>query len=65
MSRFKNWYVNILSTGLEDVAFAAWEWLDCFNNRRLLQPIGNIPPAEFEMLYYLLFKESAEVAWHK
>lgn len=26
-------------------------WVDWFNNRRLLEPIGNIPPAEFEMLY--------------
>ncbi len=27
-------------------------WVDWFNNRRLLEPIGNIPPAEFEELYY-------------
>lgn len=26
--------------------------VDWFNNRRLLEPIGNIPPAEFEELYY-------------
>jgi len=26
-------------------------WVDWFNNRRLLEPIGNIPPAEFEVLY--------------
>jgi putative transposase len=26
-------------------------WVDWFNNRRLLEPIGNIPPAEFEELY--------------
>jgi transposase InsO family protein len=26
--------------------------LDWFNNRRLLEPIGNIPPAEAEALYY-------------
>jgi putative transposase len=27
-------------------------WVDWFNNRRLLEPIGNIPPVEFEELYY-------------
>jgi putative transposase len=26
-------------------------WVDWFNNRRLLEPIGDIPPAEFEVLY--------------
>lgn len=37
---------------LEAVEFATLEWVDWFNNRRLLEPIGNIPPAEYEMLYY-------------
>jgi len=37
---------------IEDVEFATLEWVDWFNNRRLLEPIGNIPPAEFEMAYY-------------
>ena len=27
------------------------EWVDRFNNRRLLEPIGNIPPAEFRAMY--------------
>jgi len=36
---------------LEEVEFATLEWVDWFNNRRLLQPIGDIPPAEFEALY--------------
>jgi len=26
--------------------------VDWFNNRRLLEPIGNIPPAEAERKYY-------------
>jgi transposase InsO family protein len=26
--------------------------VDWFNHRRLLEPIGNIPPAEFEALHY-------------
>ncbi len=32
-----------------------WEtlkWVDWFNNRRLLEPVGNIPPAEAEMKFY-------------
>jgi hypothetical protein len=32
--------------------FAMLEWVDWFNNRRLLEPIGNIPPAEAEARYY-------------
>ncbi|MGF7178132.1 transposase InsO family protein [Azospirillum doebereinerae] len=28
------------------------KWVDWFNNRRLLEPIGNIPPAEAEARYY-------------
>ena len=37
---------------LEAVEFATLEWVDWFNNRRLLEPIGNIPPAEAEDQYY-------------
>jgi len=37
---------------LEAVEYATLEWVDWFNNRRLLEPIGNVPPAEFEMAYY-------------
>lgn len=37
---------------LEAVEFATLAWVDWFNNRRLLEPIGNIPPAEYEMLYW-------------
>jgi len=36
----------------EEVEFATLEWVDWFNNRRLLGPIGYIPPAEYEELYY-------------
>jgi transposase InsO family protein len=32
----------------EAVEFATLEWVDWFDNRRLLEPIGNIPPAEAE-----------------
>ena len=34
------------------VEFATLEWVDWFNHRRLLEPIGNIPPAEAERNYY-------------
>jgi putative transposase len=37
---------------LEAVELATLEWVDWFNHRRLLEPIGNIPPAEAEALYY-------------
>ena len=36
----------------EAVEFATLEWVDWFNNKRLLEPIGNIPPAEAEARYY-------------
>ena len=36
----------------EAVEFATLEWVDWFNNRRLLASIGNIPPAEAEAAYY-------------
>ena len=37
---------------LEAVELATLEWVDWFNHRRLLEPIGNIPPAEAEARYY-------------
>jgi transposase InsO family protein len=37
---------------MDEVEYAALEWVDWFNNRRLLEPIGDIPPAEFEQAYY-------------
>jgi len=37
---------------LDAVEYATLEWVDWFNNRRLLEPIGNVPPAEFEQAYY-------------
>ena len=36
----------------EAVEFATLEWVDWFNHRRLLEPIGNIPPAEAEARYH-------------
>jgi len=36
----------------EAVEYATLEWVDWFNHRRLLEPIGNMPPAEFEASYH-------------
>jgi putative transposase len=41
----------------EAVEFATLTWVDWFNNRRLLEPIGNIPPAEAEQRYYATLDE--------
>ena len=46
----------------EAVEFATLEWVDWFNNRRLMQPIGNIPPAEAEERYYAMLEEPAMAA---
>jgi len=37
---------------LEAVEFATLEWVNWFNTRRLLEPIGHVPPAEAEKAYY-------------
>lgn len=46
----------------EAVEFATLSWVDWFNNRRLLEPIGNIPPAEAEERYYAMLEEPAMAA---
>ena len=38
--------------GLDDVEFATLDWIGWYNDKRLLEPIGDIPPAEFEQMYY-------------
>ncbi len=37
--------------GIDVVEYATLEWVDWFNHRRLLEPIGYVPPAEFEAAY--------------
>ena len=37
--------------GIDDVEYATLEWVDWFNHRRLLEPIGYLPPAEFEAAF--------------
>ena len=46
----------------EAVEFATLEWVDWFNHRRLLEPIGNILPAEAEDQYYAMLERPAMVA---
>jgi putative transposase len=46
----------------EPVEFATLEWVDWFNHRRLLEPIGNIPPAEAEDRYYAMLEPPAMAA---
>jgi hypothetical protein len=42
---------------LEAVEFATLTWVDWFNTRRLLEPIGYVPPAEYEAAYYAHLKD--------
>ena len=37
---------------LDEVEYATLEWVNWYNNHRLLEPIGSIPPIEFEAAYY-------------
>lgn len=46
----------------EAVEYATLKWVDWFNNRRLLEPIGNIPPAEAEERYQAMLHEAAMAA---
>ena len=47
---------------MDDVEYATLEWVDWFNHRRLLAPIGNVPPAEYEKMYYAGFDGSCKAA---
>ncbi|NTF34412.1 hypothetical protein G6L88_20350 [Rhizobium skierniewicense] len=49
-------------SNLEAVKFAALEWVDCFNNRHLLEPLGNIAPAEAEGQSYAKLDATAMAA---
>ena len=44
------------------VEFATLEWVDWFNNRRLLEPIGNMPPTEAEQNFYKTLEQHDRVA---
>ena len=45
---------------LEEVEFATLEWVNWFNHRRLFSSIGDVPPAEFEAMYYAAKTGSAK-----
>lgn len=46
----------------EAVEYKTLEWVDWFNHQRLLEPIGNIPPAEAETYYYYAALENLKMA---
>jgi hypothetical protein len=50
--------------GGEDVEFATLLWVAWFNGSRLLEPLGYIPPAEFEEAHYRRQTAAAELATH-
>jgi transposase InsO family protein len=47
---------------LEAVEYATLDWVDWYNNRRLLEPIGNMPPAEAKASYDAKLEELALAA---
>ncbi len=47
---------------VDAVEYATLEWVDWFNTRRLLEPIGHVPPIEFESAYYRSQSTPAMVA---
>jgi transposase InsO family protein len=49
---------------LEGVEFATLDWVDWFNNRRLLEPIGYVPPAEYEAQYDALASQGGAQRSH-
>jgi putative transposase len=46
--------------GIEDVEFATLTWVAWYNSRRLLEPLGYVPPIEFEEAFYQRSEVSAE-----
>ena len=47
---------------IAEVEYATLEWVDWFNNRRILEPSRNIQPAEYELMYYQQPEELSEAA---
>jgi transposase InsO family protein len=37
---------------IEQVELATLDWVDWFNNQRIMEPLGYLSPKEFEMIYY-------------
>jgi transposase InsO family protein len=61
---FKTEVIHLLGPwrGFDHVEIETLIWVDWFNHRRLLEPIGNIPPVEFEELYYEKKERPVETA---
>ena len=47
--------------GFDDVELATLEYVWWFNNHRLLETIGHVPPAEYEAAYYLRLQTPPEL----
>jgi transposase InsO family protein len=46
----------------EAVEYVTLTWVDWFNNRRIMEPIGNMPPAEAEAEYYAMLENQPMAA---
>ena len=55
-------HTDLVLGALEQALWSRTKWVDWFNNLRLLELIGDVPPAEYEMMYYRQLEESAMVA---
>lgn len=62
VGRIGNVSVVVVRHGGPAVEYATLEWVDWYNNRRLLEPIGHVPPAEAEAAYYASLAEPAAPA---
>lgn len=48
--------------GIDAIEYVILKWVEWFNHRRLLESIGDIPPAELELAYHRQEEESAIAA---
>ena len=60
--RERGWRRHGWRRSIETVELATLEWVDWFNHRRLLEPIGYMPPAEAEANYYAALEQYAMAA---
>ena len=61
---FKTEFIGSRGPGknLDAVGFATLKWVDWFNHRRLLEPLGYTPPVQLEEEYYRQAAEEEEQA---
>jgi putative transposase len=48
--------------GLEQIELENLDWVDWYNNRRIMAPLGDIPPERFESMYHEQVEGSAVAA---